>query len=701
MPNRINSKRPIRKKRLFLTATPPAMRILKKLDIFILRNFLTLFLGTFVICLFIVMMQFLWKFVDDLVGKGLSFVVLAKFFFYAAETLVSLALPLAILLAALISFGNLGERLELLAIKAAGISLWRAMRPLAFLMLLFSGWSYYFQDVVAPKAQNKLMTMLYSIRQKSPELDIPEGVFYDGVEGMNLFVQRKDKETGILRGVIIYNMRDGVNNAHILLADSGKLESSVDKKHLLLRLWNGEQFENLQNGALETSNVPYRRETFVEKRFIIDFDQNLDLSDADFSSSARTKDIPKLRASIDSLRQLIDSTSLVFYSDMQQTTLYVPEENRPAGYIKRDYGVYGMPAELSGASGSLPVSSVGQPVRQSKKYKTESERRKEKVANQVPVTSVDIDSVFAHLSSAQQSGVLQRALQLVTAAESNTEFKSDLMSGYARDVRLHEIQIWQKLALALACLVFFFIGAPLGAIIRKGGLGMPVIVAVFIFIFYYIVNSFGEGMAKSGNIPPVIGSWISTLVLAPIGAFLTVKSNNDSVVFNIDAYHAFFRKLWGIRLHRHIVRKEVIINDPDYLSLADALDKLVDEARVYRRTQHLTRFPNYVEVYFRQKRDEQIEAMSDLLEYCVDALSNSKDHQILLQLNAFPILDAHAHTAPFHRRQWNICAGVFFPIGFGLLFRMARFRRRLRRDLKQIIDTGTIIAERCRELGNE
>lgn len=227
---------------------------------------------------------------------------------------------------------------------------------------------------------------------------------------------------------------------------------------------------------------------------------------------------------------------------------------------------------------------------------------------------------------------------------------------------------------------------------------MPVVVAVFIFIFYYIINSFGEGLAKSGTIPPILGSWISTLVLAPIGIFLTVKSNNDSVVFNIDAYRAFFQKLWGIRQHRHIVRKEVIINAPDYGTLAVLLDQIVEEARDYRRTQHLTRFPNYLDTYFRHLRDERIEKLSGKLEYCIDALSNSTDHKILLRLNAFPILDAHAHTAPFHRQRLNMLAGILFPVGFALLFRMARFRRRLRRDLKWIIDTGTEIAERCREL---
>ena len=212
------------------------MRIIKRLDIFILKNFMTLFAGTFCISLFVVMMQFLWKYVDELIGKGLSITVMAKFFFYAGETLVPLALPLAILLASLISFGNLGERFELLSIKAAGISLFRTIRPLVIFMLILSGASFYFQNVKVPQAHQNLMQLLYSMRQKSPELDIPEGVFYDGIEGLNLYVKNKDKNTGILYNMVIYNMRDGIDNAHIILADSGKLETTADKKHLELHL---------------------------------------------------------------------------------------------------------------------------------------------------------------------------------------------------------------------------------------------------------------------------------------------------------------------------------------------------------------------------------------------------------------------------------------------------------------------------------
>ena len=223
-----------------------------------------LFAGTFCISLFAVMMQFIWKYVDELVGKGLGIDVIAKFFFYAAETLVPLALPLAILLASLISFGNLGERLELLAIKASGVSLFRILRPLIIFVAILSGASLYFQDVVAPEAQMNLMQLRYSMLQKSPELDIPEGVFYDGIDGINIYVKQKNKNTGILYDVIIYNMRDGVDNVHILLSDSAKLQTSANKQFLLLHLYSGEQFENLPSGMLKTRYSPYRRETFVE-----------------------------------------------------------------------------------------------------------------------------------------------------------------------------------------------------------------------------------------------------------------------------------------------------------------------------------------------------------------------------------------------------------------------------------------------------
>ena len=239
-----------------------------------LQSFLPLFVMTFLICLFIVLMQFLWRYIDDLVGKGLEMSVIGELFFYAALTMVPMALPLAILLASLMTFGNLGEQFELTAMKASGVSLIKSMRPLIALMVIVAIGAFFFQNNVLPVAQAKMYTLLYSMKQKSPELEIPEGVFYDQITGFNLYVKHKDRETGILHDLLIYNVSKGTDNATIIYADSGKISMTDDKSHLILNLWNGEQFENLreQGSTFSSQNVPYRREPFNDKEVLIAFD---------------------------------------------------------------------------------------------------------------------------------------------------------------------------------------------------------------------------------------------------------------------------------------------------------------------------------------------------------------------------------------------------------------------------------------------
>ena len=257
---------------------------IKKLDIFILKSFLLLFAGTFFICLFVFIMQFLWRWVDELVGKGLGVTVLAQFFYYSTLILIPASLPLAILLAALMTFGNFGERYELLSMKSAGIPLTRIMRPLIILCILFSAISFYFQNVVAPKAQQQLWTLVVSIKQTNPELDIPEGVFYNEIDGYNIYVKQKDRNTGMLKDVLIYNISEGFENAHVIWAERGKIESTEDQNHLRLHLYNGEQFENLKSQTISSKNVPYRRETFREKHAIIEFKGGFDMVDGSFLS---------------------------------------------------------------------------------------------------------------------------------------------------------------------------------------------------------------------------------------------------------------------------------------------------------------------------------------------------------------------------------------------------------------------------------
>ena len=606
------------------------MRIIKKLDLYIFKNFITLFAGTFCISLFAVMMQFLWKYVDDLVGKGLGMDVIGKFFFYAAETLVPTALPLAVLLASLISFGNLGERLELLSIKAAGISLFRSFYSLIFFVVVLAGVSLYFQNVVAPEAQKNLLQLRYSLAQKSPELEIPEGVFYDGIDGINLYVKQKDEVTGMLHDVVIYNMRDGVDNVHIILSDSARLETSSDKQFLLLHLYSGEQFENLPGGMLNTQFAPYRRETFVEKHFLIDFDMNLNMIDADaFANSEKTKDLAKLLVDIDSLKEEADSLGHSYYNEMLNGPLYVYNPDRDMTDT----------AKLKDVKSKL----------------AEMER---------PV----LDSLFVKLKPTDRQTAVRWALNRVEQQQMGMDFKEDIMDRQDRAIRKHWIAFWQKIMMALTCILFFFVGAPLGAIIRKGGLGLPVVVAVIIFIIYYIIDTGATNMALEDGIPAWLGPCMSMIVLAPVGIFFTVKANNDSVVFNIDSYKAFFRKLLGIRVKRHLARKEVIINDPDYPAISERLQELVHECRTYRKGVRRLLLVQLLVHIIRNRRDEKLEWISDELEDCVEELSNARDRAIFHYLNRLPIL----RTEP-------------------------RFHNRLRKDLKTVIDAGEHLIQTINE----
>ena len=590
----------------FFVSLHGIMRIVKRLDTFILGNFLPMFAGTFCISLFAVMMQFLWKYVNDLVGKGLGIDVLAKFFFYAAETLVATAFPLAVLLAALISFGNMGERLELLSIKAAGVTLWRTMRSTIVFVVLIALTSFHFQNRIAPDAYQKLQQLMFAVENKSPELEIPEGVFYSGIEGLNVYVKKKNQETGMLYTTMIYNVTKGIDNAQIVLADSARLETSADKHYLLLHMYSGAQFENQRASALDVNNSPYRRENFAEKHFLIEFDTTFSLDNAEgISTDARTKDIPHLFVGIDSINGLCDSLGRANYTGMTYRTI-----NRP----------------------QLKDSMA-----------TAMKAKAEKVE--------DFDTLYVRLTTQQQAAAVQSALMKTQVQVSESDFESLVMEASEGQLRRHWIAFYQKLALSLSCIIFFFIGAPLGAIIRKGGLGMPVVVAVVVFILYYIIDTGSMKLGREGTIPVWIGMWVSSVVLAPLGVFLTVKANNDSGVFNKDAYMNFFRRIFGIAQKRNIVRKEVIIRTPDYPALQTALSELVKDIRQYRREHRRKWQIQLIPMILRNQKDEELARICDDMEYYIEELSNSKDREVLQLLNLFPVVNQEPRFYNRRRHQ--------------------------------------------------
>ena len=626
---------------------------IKKLDIFISKQFGLLFIGTFFICQFVLMMQFLWRYIDELIGKGLSMEVLAEFFWHMGLMLVPQALPLAILLSSLITFGNMGESSELTAIKAAGISLMQAFRSLIVISVAIFFVSLYFQNTIGPDANRKLGTLLMSMKQKSPELEIPEGVFYDGIPNSNIYVQRKDLNTGKLYGIMIYRMTGSYEDQAIILADSGMLQATAEKKHLLLTLWNGEWFENMQSQELAGSAaVPYRRESFTGKRIVLDYDGDFNMNDGTaMANDARGKGFAQITHDMDSITAFYDSIGHALYkADLQM--------------------VYNLP-------------------RVSKK----DSLRSMKLASSL---KYNYDSVYAKLTPGAKRAAVSYAQQEVQTRTADLNFKAMLTNDGDKLIRQHKIEWISKITLALTCIVFFFIGAPLGAIIRKGGLGLPVLISVLVFIIYYILDNSGYRMARGGMWTIWFGKGLAPAVLVPMAVFFTYKATNDSVVFNMDMYRDFFRRLFGLRVKRPIYRKEVVINDPDYAADLERLNAITADIEQYSMTHRLRHAPSWVRVFFKYEPDHEIERINDELEAVIEDLSNSRDRTIVNHLSAYPVMSVKAHTRPFERPWLNAVSALVVPVGFTLYFRMWRFRLRLWRDLRTVKAENEIVTERIR-----
>ena len=481
------------------------MSVIKKIDIYLLRNFLGLFLATFFIAIFILLMQFMWMHVNDLVGKGIGLDVLAEFFLYACASVVPLALPLAILLSSLISFGNLAEKFELTAMKAAGISLFRILRPLVLAVALLSVGAFFFSNNVLPKSQMKLWALIFSLRQKSPELQIPVGEFYDEIIGYHIYVREKTRQ-GDLLNLMIYDYSDGFANAKVMVADTGRLSSSADKRFLMLDLINGESFENLskkeQRATGTTNSIPYRRETFSHKRIIIDFATDFNRYDESLLEDQHvSKNVVQLTQSIDSV----------------QTVSRERCKEQSADLIASRY--------FGRETTSAPVSVPTQLTKEEKE-------------------TYNLDSLWSSVTPAEQLRIIREARDKAQNYRDQIDYNAIMLEDAERYIRKHAIELHRKFTLAFACLVFFFIGAPLGTIIRKGGLGAPVVISVILFIIYYIIDNTGYKMAREALWPTWAGMWLSSFVLLPTGIFLTYKAATDSPLFNPEAWEIRLKKLF-------------------------------------------------------------------------------------------------------------------------------------------------------------
>ncbi|MEO8111334.1 MAG: LptF/LptG family permease [Ginsengibacter sp.] len=471
----------------------------KKLDKLILKAFFWPFLATFFITLFVFMMQILWKYIDDLVGKGLDILTLTKFLIYASATLVTLALPIAILLSSIMTFGKLGESFELVAIKSSGISLLRFMRPLLFVSILLTGVAFLFANYIAPVANLKFAVIYNDIYRKSPAFDLKDGVFYNGFRGFSIKVGKKEKDKSTLRNVLIYEQAYGVQD-NTIISQSGKMTVSDDKKYLEFRLQNGHRYE--EKGDFNTTQNEFISLGFKEYKKLFDLTQlNIQkTSDSLFMNNIRMKTLRQLDKDIDSLKKIPDSLIKRNQSDLK---LYI----------------------------------------QFSKYKDSSVTKKQLAVAEKKIDKKKSKSFDSLIPDTLRNSVRDQATNSVSNIRSMLQVTGSDYANRLSDITYHEIEWQKKLSLSFACLVLFFIGAPLGSIIRKGGLGLPLVVALMFFLVFYLLNIFGEKFTKDNVLNPITGMWLPVIVLTPIGFFLTYKAMHDSQLFNREYYYRFFKKI--------------------------------------------------------------------------------------------------------------------------------------------------------------
>jgi len=468
----------------------------KKFDWLLAKSFIGPFILTFFIALFVLVMQFLWKYVDDLVGKGLNTWVLCELLFYASARLVPMALPLAVLLASIMTFGDLGEHMELTAAKSAGISLLRMMRPLLATVAVISVFAFVFSNNILPLANLKFSALLYDIRHQKPTVAIKEGIFYNDIDGFNLRVDRKGEDGLSLYNILIYDHTSGQGDDHIITAEQGKMTQDEKGMALTLTLRNGEQYKELQPKSPAQQNYEMYHTTFGswEKKF--------DLSK--FKLTRTDENFFK------DMKQMMTFTQLTHQID----TINMDKKNLSKGlhtYLMPYYGY--MRTGLDTLKAPPKASDVN-----------------------FPTDFKNTADMLRTFNKVEKTGIMERALTQARNVKNYSNIVVKQMEFKDSDIVQHMIEVYRKFTLSVACLVLFLIGAPLGSIIRKGGLGWPLFWSVLFFILYHVTSIIGEKMAEKLVVGTFTGMWLATFVLLPIGIFLTYKAANDSPLFDFDFY---------------------------------------------------------------------------------------------------------------------------------------------------------------------
>jgi lipopolysaccharide export system permease protein len=478
----------------------------KKVDSFLLKSFIGPLVFTFFIVLIILILQFLWMYVDELAGKGLDFKILSELLYHFSLTFVPTALPLGILLASLMTFGNMGEFSELSALKSSGIPLLRIMLPLIILIGAIAIVSFFFSNNVLPYSTDKARTLLWDIRRKKPDINIQAGSFYNGVPDFSIKITTKDPVTNRLDNLIIYDHRQRRGNYSVILADSGYMRLTKDETGLIMTLYNGHGYTEMEerNVAASARKFPSRIDYFKEQSIVIPLNgfEMQRSEDGLFKSSAAMLNISQLTFTIDSLNKKNNQRLENQFKDFKNMKVYVVRNMKP-------------------------VSS-------NQTFQPDTLKKPRKFV---------VRELFDSLTVPDKKLVLARAIETLKETTSILVEKNDSQRYEAKAIKRYEVEWNKKLTMSFACLVFFFIGAPLGAIIRKGGLGTPAVISIFFFVVYYIISITGQKFVEELVVGTFAGMWAASYILLPVGIFLTYKATTDSVILNIETYLTFFKKI--------------------------------------------------------------------------------------------------------------------------------------------------------------
>lgn len=639
--------------------------VFKILDRYILRGFLPTLVMTSMISWFIVLMQFLWKYVDELVGKGLSLIVVAQAVFYAAMSLLPLGLALGVLFASLMYFGNLGERLELLAMKASGVSLYRIMRPVFVTILLLAIGLIVFQNTYMITSQVRMWTIILSARKASPELEIPEGVFYNGIPGYSIFVKERDKvHAGRMNDVMIYDHKQGADQVRIVRADSGRIVMDAGQTFLTWRLYQGQGFENLTTPSYTTDERPttYAKERFGYKEILIHFDANFHQAD---ENEMRGRFVGK---NLSELNYAIDTTTLRIDSIRQETAMLLSYAQERERYSPQ------MPSRLDTTQWAMS-------------------QRESLIGIGKTALPIVIDSVMQHMSLSDSLSLVSRARQKSESLRTETELRREVDKMAYYEFRTNRQEWHRKFTFPAACIVFFFIGAPMGAIIRKGGLGMPVVFSVLFFIVYYLIDTFGHNMILSQKMSVEFGMWISTIVLLPVGILLTYQATRDSATLNIEAYTLFFRRLFHLDRVRRVEYRSVVFEEVDYVQANDQVNALqADLSTILGTNMFGGSLFNWVKD---AQREVTLRESSQRLDILVGNLSNAQDRLLISKLMDLPILSRRLSVlVPLGRPRGHVAiitSYILLPVAWYLHRRRSSLKRDLETSLRVLQDIRVLI----------